>query len=370
MKKKLLALTMAAFMATGVFAGCSSSSEPAADGGAAADEPAADGEAAEPAADAPAESDAFIGACIYKFDDTFMTGVRNNMTEAAAAAGAEIDIVDSQNKQPTQNEQVDTFITKGVTALAVNPVDRTAAGPLVEKAKAESLPIVFLNREPEAEVMQSYDKVWYVGAKAEESGTMSGEIIADYWNANQETADKNGDGKLQYIMVTGEPGHQDATLRTEYSVTALKDAGIEVEEIANDTAMWDKVKATDLMKALISAKGIDSIEAVLCNNDDMALGVIEALKAEGYNSGDETKFIPVVGVDATAPALEAMSTGSLLGTVLNDGENQGIATTNIAIAASDGKDVTSETVGYEITDDKYVWIPYVKVTAENYQDFQ
>ncbi len=357
MKRRLLAISMAALMVAGVFAGCGSSDK------------SSEGGDAQTTTEGEEAVDVSIGTCIYKFDDTFMTGVRNNMEARAKALGADISIMDSQNKQPTQNEQVDGFITKGVTALAVNPVDRTAAGPIVEKAKAEDLPVVFINREPEAEVMANYDKVWYVGAKAEESGTMSGEIIAEYWNAHPE-ADKNGDGVLQYVMITGEPGHQDATLRTEYSVKALEDAGIKVEEIANDTAMWDKVKATDLTKALISSKGIDSIEAILCNNDDMALGAIEALKAEGYNTGDATKYIPVVGVDATAPALEAMANGSLLGTVLNDGENQGIAATNIAVAASQGKEISKDTIGYDVTDGKYVWIPYVKVTADNYQDFQ
>lgn len=365
MKKRLFALLMASMVAMGAMTGC---------GGGSSDAPAetpTEGEQTDGAEGSSADlSNVEVGVCIYKFDDTFMTGVRNNMQAQADSLGIKIDVVDSQNRQATQNDQVDTFITKGMTALAVNPVDRTAAGPLVEKASAAGLPIVFLNREPEADVMQSYDKVWYVGAKAEESGTMSGEIIADYWNANKETADKNGDGKLQYIMVTGEPGHQDATLRTEYSVKALKDAGIEVEEIGNDTAMWDKVKATELMNAFITSQGIDSIEAVLCNNDDMALGVIESLKANGYNTGDAAKFVPVVGVDATAPALEAMSNGSLLGTVLNDAENQGIATTNIAAMAAAGKEITEDTVGYEITDGKYVWVPYVKITAENYKDFQ
>ncbi len=371
MKKRLFALIMASMMTMGAMAGCTSSTTT---------ETPTEGDTTQQGTDTATDdttassdvdlSGVSVGVCIYKFDDTFMTNVRNNMQAQADALGIEIEMVDSQNKQPTQNEQVDTFITKGMTALAVNPVDRTAAGPLVEKASAAGLPIVFLNREPEPDVMQSYDKVWYVGAKAEESGTMSGEIIADYWNANKDTADKNGDGKLQYIMITGEPGHQDATLRTEYSVKALTDAGIEVEEIGNDTAMWDKVKATDLMNAFITSQGIDTIEAVLCNNDDMALGVIESLKANGYNTGDASKFIPVVGVDATAAALEAMANGSLLGTVLNDAENQGIATTNIAAMAAAGQEITSDTVGYEITDGKYVWVPYVKITTENYQDFQ
>ena len=315
-----------------------------------------------------AASDALVGACIYKFDDTFMTGVRNAMSAEMARQGGEIEIVDSQNRQPTQNDQVDTYISKGANALIVNPVDRTAAEPLMQKAKAEGLPIVFVNREPYPDVMAAYDKIWYVGAKAEESGTQSGQIIADYFKANPK-ADKNGDGKIQYIMIRGEQGHQDATLRTEYSLKAIKDAGFEVVELGNDTANWDKVQATDKMKGFISAVGVDNIEAVLANNDDMALGAIEALKAEGYNIGDASKYVPVVGVDATAPALEAMSKGEMLGTVLNDADNQGIAAVKAAVVAADEKPVTEEAIGYKITDGKYIWIPYQPVTVDNYKNF-
>ena len=341
--KKLLPLVVMATMSVALLSGCKSGDE-------------------------KKDGEILIGSAIYKFDDTFMTGVRTAMESQSKSEGVKIELVDSQNKQPTQNEQVDTFITKGVTALAINPVDRTAAGPIIEKAKAEKLPIVFLNREPEETEMNSYDKVWYVGAKAEQSGIQSGEIIADYFKANP-GADRNGDGVIQYVMLTGEPGHQDATLRTEYSIKAIKDAGLQVEELANDTAYWDKAKATDLMKTFLTAQGLDKIEAVLCNNDDMALGAIEALKAEGYNKGDASKYTPVVGVDATAPALQAMKDGSLLGTVLNDAENQGKATVNVAKAAAEGKEINKDTVGYEITDGKYIWIDYVKVTQDNYQDY-
>ena len=216
--------------------------------------------------------------------------------------------------------------------------------------------------------MQAYDKIWYDGAKAEESGTQSGELIVDYFKKNA-GADKNKDGKIQYIMLRGEQGHQDAVLRTEYSVKAMKDGGFELEELGSDTANWDKVQATDKMKGFISAVGIERIEAVLANNDDMALGAIEALKAEGYNMGDPAKYIPVVGVDATAPALEAMSKGEMLGTVLNDAANQGKAAVQVAVAAAMGKEVNKETTGYEVTDGKYIWVPYRKVTSENYKEF-
>lgn len=351
--KKLLPIVMATVMVAATMAGCAGNK-----GG-------GSGASTDKKADS---SKVLIGSAIYKFDDTFMTGVRSAMEAQAKDKGSTIELVDSQNKQPTQNEQVDTFITKGVNALAINPVDRTAAGPIIEKAKAKNLPIVFLNREPEKSDMANYDKVYYVGAKAEQSGTLSGEIIADYFKAHPE-ADKNHDGVIQYVMLQGEPGHQDATLRTEYSIKAIEGAGFKTQKLAADTAMWDKAKATDLMKAFITGQGIDKIEAVLCNNDDMALGAVEALKAEGYNKGDASKYIPVVGVDATAPALQAMKDGSLLGTVLNDAESQGKATVNIALAAAQGKEINKENVGYDVTDGKYVWIDYVKVTQDNYQKY-
>ncbi len=351
--KKLLPIVMAAVMVAATMAGCAGNK-----GG-------GSGASTDKKADS---SKVLIGSAIYKFDDTFMTGVRSAMESQAKDKGSTIELVDSQNKQPTQNEQVDTFITKGVNALAINPVDRTAAGPIIEKAKAKNLPIVFLNREPEKSDMANYDKVYYVGAKAEQSGTLSGEIIADYFKAHPE-ADKNHDGVIQYVMLQGEPGHQDATLRTEYSIKAIEGAGFKTQKLAADTAMWDKAKATDLMKAFITGQGMDKIEAVLCNNDDMALGAVEALKAEGYNKGDASKYIPVVGVDATAPALQAMKDGSLLGTVLNDAESQGKATVNIALAAAQGKEINKENVGYDVTDGKYVWIDYVKVTQDNYQKY-
>ena len=315
-----------------------------------------------------AATDALVGACIYKFDDTFMTGVRNAMKAEMDKEGGELEIVDSQNRQPMQNDQVDAYISKGANALIINTVDRTAAEPIMNKAKAENLPIVFINRQPFDEVMAAYDKIWYVGAKAEESGTQSGQIIVDYFKTHPE-ADKNKDGKIQYIMLCGEQGHQDAVLRTEYSTKAMKDAGFEIVELGKDTANWDKVQATDKMKGFISAVGVDNIEAVLANNDDMALGAIEALKAEGYNLNDASKYIPVVGVDATAPALESMSKGEMLGTVLNDAENQGAAAVKIAVVAADGKEVTEESIGYKITDGKYIWIPYRPVTVENYKEF-
>lgn len=304
-----------------------------------------------------------IGVAIYKFDDTFMSYVRNSI-QGNATGKATIEMVDSQNAQPTQNDQVDSFLSKKAAAIAINPVDRTAAAAIIDKAKARKTPVVFFNREPLPEDMKKWDMVYYVGAKAEQSGSMQGQIAVDYWKKNAK-ADKNGDGVLQYIMLKGEPGHQDAELRTEFSIKTVTGAGIKVEKLAEDTAYWDRPKAVEKMKAFYAKYG-DKIEMVFCNNDDMALGAIEALRQEGYFSND--RYLPVVGVDATAPALQALEQGTLLGTVLNDAKNQGKATFDLAYALAMGKDPA--TAGWKIDDGKYVWVPYQMVTKENYKNFK
>ena len=303
-----------------------------------------------------------IGITIYKYEDTFMSYVKNSI-EKNAYNKAHITIVDSQNSQAIQNSQVDQFLATQKKAIAINPVDRAEAGLILEKAKAVNIPVVFFNREPYPEDMAKWDKVFYVGAKAEESGTMLGEIIAEYWKSHPEM-DRNNDGILQYVMITGEPGHQDAELRSEYSVKALLDAGINIELLKEDTAYWERQRAVEVMDSFLARFG-DRIEAVLCNNDDMALGAIESLRKAGYFTG--SNFMPVAGVDATAPALQALAEGTLLGTVLNDAFNQGKATYDIAFALATGANPAN--AGWNVTDSKYIWVPYQKVTSDNYKNF-
>jgi methyl-galactoside transport system substrate-binding protein len=305
-----------------------------------------------------------IGCAIYKYDDTFMTGVRNAIDAAAKELKTKVNIVDSQNSQPTQNDQVQLFITKKVNSLAINPVDRTAASVIIDKAKKAKLPVVFFNREPLPEDMKKYDKAYYVGAVAAESGTMKGQLVVDYFKAHPE-ADKNKDGVIQYVMLKGEPGHQDAELRTKYSVKCIEDAGFKVEKLHEDTGMWNRVNGQEKMAAFLAASG-DKIEVVLANNDDMALGAIEALKAAGYFK--DGKYMPVASVDATAPALQALKDGTLLGTVLNDAKNQGKATLKLAYVLARGQKPTKANVGYDIVDGKYIWVPYKPITLANIKD--
>lgn len=300
-----------------------------------------------------------VGVTIYKFDDNFMSFVRRAI-EGNAEGKAELILNDSQNSQATQNEQVDMMISKGVKALAINLVDPQAAPSIIGKAKEADLPVIFFNKEPNAEDLANYDKAWYVGTASEEAGIIQGEMIAEMWKANADW-DRNGDGVMQYVLLKGEPGHPDAEARTKFAISTAIDSGVQVEELELQTGMWDSVKGKELMDAWVAKHG-DGIEFVIANNDGMALGAIQALKGAGYFDGGE--YMPVVGVDAIPDALEQIKSGYMAGTVLNDAKNQGKATFDLTINAATGKDVLEGTE-WELDDMKAVRVPYVAVTEEN-----
>jgi methyl-galactoside transport system substrate-binding protein len=312
-----------------------------------------------------------VGMCIYKFDDTFMSYVRNQI-ETLAKGNLDLSTQDSQYDQPKQNDQIDQFLTQGVKSLAINMVDPSAANVLIDKAAKKKVPLVLFNREPGDLDLAKYPNVFYVGAKAQESGTMEGQIIAKYWKAHPE-ADLNKDGVLQYVMLMGDPSNTDAKYRTQFSIEAVKAAGIKVKEVAIDTAMWDRPKAQEKVAAWLTAYA-GQIEVIFANNDDMALGAIEACKAAGYFKGG--KYMPIVGVDATPPALDALEQGTLLGTVLNDAVGQGTATYDLAAALAAGKAPATKAGKLANKDGKadaaghYVWVPYQMVTIDNYKQFK
>jgi len=300
-----------------------------------------------------------IGVTIYKFDDNFMSFVRRAIGTAAEGS-AELILNDSNNSQATQNDQVDMMISKGVKSLAINLVDPQAAPTIVAKAKEAGLPIVFFNKEPEADVLKSYEKAWYVGTASAEAGIIQGEMIAEMWKANPEW-DRNGDGVLNYVLLKGEPGHPDAEARTKFSVDVVVENGIEVNELELQTGMWDSVKGKELMDAWLAKHG-DEIEFVIANNDGMALGAIESLKGNGYFG--EGTYMPVVGVDAIPDALEQIKDNLMAGTVLNDAKNQGQATFDLAYNVAMGKDPLEGTE-WVLDGNKAVRVPYVAVTIDN-----
>ena len=304
-----------------------------------------------------------FGVCIYDGTDTFMASLRLHL-ETYAQGKARLTVYDSRNDQNLQNDQVEGMLEAGADVLIINPVDRLAAGYLIETARKRQTPVLFVNKEPLLEDLLLYEHAFYVGADGAQSGRLSGEILAEYFLAHPE-ADKNGDGTVQYVLIKGEPGHQDAELRTQNALKPLQEAGFRVEKLQEDTGMWRRQLGQEKMAGFLLAWG-DQIECVIANNDEMALGAINALKAAGYFSGG--RFMPVVGVDAISQAIEALRQGSLLGTVFNDGEQQAMAAVDLAILRAKGEEITTDTYAYPISGERFVWIPYQRITREELTD--
>ena len=214
-----------------------------------------------------------------------MTLYRTDLEEYLKDMGYAVTIVDGKNDQNTQTEQINTFLQQGVDVLIINPVQTTSAQTIVDTIKPSETPIVFINREPEKAVLDSYaGKCCYVGADARQSGTYQGELILD----TETQGDINGDGKITYIMCKGDPENIDAQYRTEYSIKALTDAGKEVECLYEYLDNWDQTTAQQDVANALSQYG-DKIEVVFCNNDAMALGALQSLQQAGRTVGKDVE---------------------------------------------------------------------------------
>ena len=325
--------------AAGVLTACGGSSSSTAASSTAASSAAASSEAATGSAN--------VGVCIYQFADNFMTLYRTDLEEYLKDKGYSVTIVDGKNDQNTQTEQINTFLQQGVDVLIINPVQTTSAQTIVDTIKPSETPIVFINREPDKAVLDSYaGKCCYVGADARQSGTYQGELILE----TETQGDINGDGKITYIMCKGDPENIDAQYRTEYSIKALTDAGKEVECLYEYLDNWDQTTAQQDVANALAQYG-EKIEVVFCNNDAMALGALQSLQQAGRTVG---KDVYLVGVDALSEAVQNVVDGNMTGTVLNDDVGQATAAAAATKLYVEGSKV-----------EQYYWVDYVKVTKEN-----
>ncbi|MCR4739386.1 MAG: galactose ABC transporter substrate-binding protein [Lachnospiraceae bacterium] len=359
MKKKVLSLLLAAAM-TAALVGCAGAAAPApaAEPAAEAAETSDAADVAETAADAASGdlANAKVGICIYQFADNFMTLFRTELENYLISQGfakENISIQDGANDQATQTNQIQNFITEGVDVLIINPVNSSSAETITDMVVNAGIPLVYINREPDAAEEQRWqDNNWnvcYVGCDARQSGTMQGQIIADL---GLEAIDFNGNGKVDYIMVEGDPENIDAQYRTEFSVKALTDAGMEVNELDDQVGNWDQAQGQQIVANALANHGND-IEVVFCNNDAMALGALQAIQTAGRTVG---KDIYLVGVDALTEVVEDVIAGTITGTVFNDHIAQSHGAADAAINFVNGN-----------TNDYYIGCDYVKVTTENAQ---
>ena len=302
----------------------------------------------------PAQKTAIrLGVLLYRGDDTFIGTLRAELEEKAKAYEQQtgikvtLDIRDAKSSQNTQNNQVERLISLGCDALCVNIVDRSAASIIIDKAMAADIPVVFFNREPVEEDMNRWEKLYYVGADAKQSAVLQGQILVDAYRRDKSILDANGDGLVSYVLLEGESSHQDSLIRTEWSIQTLKDGGIPLEKITGGIANWERSQASALMEQWLGEYK-EQIELVICNNDDMALGAIDAIERNGI-VGNRIKL---VGIDATPVGQEALRQGTLFGTVEADREEYARVIFDIASSLSMGQEPQDKV---ELVNGKYFW---------------
>ena len=328
----------------------------------------------------------------YTFGDVYLTSVRTALNAALTAQGLEVTDKDSNANQQTQTDDINTALVTGANAIVINMVESGAIGTaetLMNTVAQYGVPAVFFNRAVStddaeaANLFKSYEKSAFIGTKFDEAGKMQGDMIGEYVLANYDAIDLNGDGVISYVMFKGDEANQEAILRTQYGVEnadakltaagkpqlAYYDANATTKYHVDMNGTWSNTASFEYMSTILAQYNVangNMIELVICNNDDMALGAVNALTNIGYNTGVEgDPVIPVFGVDATDAAKELIAAGRMTGTIKQDAEGMADAVAVITANLVAGRDkFEGLNPAYGQVDGWMVTIPYAMYTGE------
>ena len=287
-----------------------------------------------------------IGVSMALFDDNFLTVLRNGIQSQADSAGLKVQIEDAQNDVAKQLDQINNFIASGVDAIIVNPVDTSATQAMSDAAAAANIPLVYVNRQP-INVDTLPDNQAFVASNESESSRQGFIEQCNQWKAA-------GKDEVSVYVLQGELSNQAAVQRTQNYTDVVNEGlcAVKVNVIDQQTANWSRDQAQSLMTNWLSTG--TAFDGVLANNDEMALGAIQAMKAAGIDMNS----VIVSGVDATQDALASMQAGELDITVFQNAAAQGGGALDAAVKLSKGEAV-----------DQKVYIPFELVTPANMADY-
>ncbi len=287
-----------------------------------------------------------IGVSMAKFDDNFLTVLRNGIQAQADAAGLSVQIEDAQDDVAKQLDQINNFIASGVDAIIVNPVDTSATQAMSDAAAAANIPLVYVNRQP-INLDTLPDNQAFVASNEVDSGTLETIQLCDNWAAEGKT-------EVNVYVMQGQLSNQAAIQRTQdiYDVIEAGKCKVKVNVIDQQTANWSRDEAQNLMTNWLSTG--TAFDGVIANNDEMAIGAIQAMKAAGIDMAT----VQVGGVDATQDALAAMQAGDLDVTVFQNAAAQGGGALDAATKLAAGEAV-----------DQTVWVAFELVTPANVADY-
>ena len=287
-----------------------------------------------------------IGVSMARFDDNFLTVLRNGIEAQSKGMDAEVQIEDAQDDVAKQLDQIKNFAASGVQAIIVNPVDTSATQAMSDAAAAANIPLVYVNRQP-INIDTLPDNQAFVASNEVDSGTLETIEVCRLLK-------EAGKAEANIYVMMGQLSNQAAVQRTKDIHDVMGDGrcAVKLNIVDEQTANWSRDEAQSLMTNWMSTG--KPFDAVIANNDEMAIGAIQALKAGGV----DMKTMIVGGVDATQDALAAMQAGDLDATVFQDAAGQGAGALDAAIKLAKGEAVEQK-----------VWIPFQLVTPANISDY-
>ncbi|MDO5650722.1 MAG: galactose ABC transporter substrate-binding protein [Moraxella sp.] len=238
-----------------------------------------------------------------------------------------LELTSADNDEALQLQQLDDMVKKGAKALVVNLVSVKTGAEVTDKYCKQNIPVVYFNRSPGDKNLAGCQTAYFVDGDAAQAGVLQGLKVLSLWKENPNW-DKNKDGKIQFAILQGIPGHAGSEARTKWVIGTMQNypnLGQPVESLFQDHAMFQRQKAQEIVQTWIADPNFQNVEVILANNDTMALGIIDALKAASIK-------LPVFGIDGSAEALKAVQSGDMQATVLNDANNQ--ARTALRLAAN------------------------------------
>ncbi len=288
-----------------------------------------------------------IGVSMQSFDNNFQTLLRLGLeARATQIGGVTIQVEDAQGDVAKQQNQINNFIASGVDAMVVTLADTSSAPAITAAAEGAGIPLVYLNLEP-ANLASLPDTQAYVGSTEADSGKLGGEAACRLLSA----AGKASDAQVYILM--GDLVHDAARARTAAVKDALSSGECRGASVADEQpAGWSRNMALDLTTNWITSGR--PIDAIFANNDEMAIGAIQALKA----SGAQMNQVVVVGIDATQDGLAAMQAGDLDVTVFQNATGQASSAIDAAVALARDEPVEQQ-----------VMVPFELVTPENMADY-